>query len=192
MTEHTAAIVRRHIAFQRNGYSADAAARTRFEQLFNEHAADLGRFLHQIVRDRCEAEDLLQETFVVAWREHDVLKEATSPRAWLFGVARNRALMSLRTGRRKARALARLSGRDLRRDDGSEAVAVRDFLVRHLDPDDRALVVLRYVHGFSAAELAEASGLSAAAVRQRTSRACRRVAEALDAAASTEPGRDSR
>jgi RNA polymerase sigma-70 factor (ECF subfamily) len=182
MTEHSAAIDSRGLRLREGAGSAESHAKHRFERVFDQHGAELGRFLHQIVRDRWEAEDLLQETFAAAWREHHALSTATSQRAWLFGVARNRALMSLRRDRRKARALSRLSGRrELQQDDTSEAVAARDFLTRHLDPDDRALVVLRYLHGFSATELAELTGLTAPAIRQRTSRACRRLAAVLDA-----------
>jgi DNA-directed RNA polymerase specialized sigma24 family protein len=57
---------------------------------------------------------------------------------------------------------------------------VRDLLVRVLSPDDRILVVLRYVHSFSAADLAAMTGRSEDAVRQRLSRARRRLLTAFE------------
>ncbi len=42
------------------------------------------------------AQDLLQETFVQAIRSKDKLSNVSSPRAWLFGVARNLAMNSIR------------------------------------------------------------------------------------------------
>jgi RNA polymerase sigma-70 factor, ECF subfamily len=150
------------------------------EELFVRHERKLGRFLAQIVRSRTLAEDLLQETFVVALRQAEQLARVENVEAWLFGIARNRALHALRTRRRAHAALDRLASLvDRSQGDAAEAVAVRDFLVRSLPPDDRILLVLRYVHGFDAVELAAMTGRTPEAVRQQLSRACRKVAASL-------------
>jgi RNA polymerase sigma-70 factor (ECF subfamily) len=150
------------------------------EELFLRHERRLGQFLAQVVRSRTLAEDLLQETFVVAVQERERLSSVENIEAWLYGIARNRALHALRTQRRARAALERLSSLlDGRSQDPGEAVAVRDFLARNLPPDDRILLVLRYFHGFGATELAEMTGRSPEAVRQQLSRACRKLARAL-------------
>lgn len=150
------------------------------EELFRSHAAELGRYLVAMVRDRSLAEDLLQDTFHDALRAEEQLPRIDNPRAWLYGIARNRALRALRGGRRFQRALQRLTARE--RHEGDETiVAVLDLLQRELSPELRALVLLRHLHGFQAAELAEMTGLSPDAVRQRLSRASTRLL-----AASTE------
>jgi RNA polymerase sigma factor (sigma-70 family) len=151
--------------------SADAAA----EDLFRRVEHRLGRFLTQLVRDRQLAEDLLQDTFHDALRGGSGLLEARSPEAWLFGIARNRALMSLRRRRRFDAALQRLSFRAAQHEEEIDVVAVRDLLERTLEPADRSLILLRYLHDFDAVELAEMTGLSADAVRQRLSRARKRL-----------------
>jgi RNA polymerase sigma factor (sigma-70 family) len=92
-------------------------------------------------------------------------------RAWLYGIARHRALGALRRARRLQRAVVRLAGLREAAEEGDEAiVALLDLLERELSPELRALVLLRYVHGFHAAELAEMTGLSPDVVRQRLSR----------------------
>jgi RNA polymerase sigma-70 factor, ECF subfamily len=134
------------------------------------------------MKSRSLAEDLLQETFLVAVRERDRLEGIENVQAWLFGIARNRALVALRRRRRGLGALERLTSRfEQREADSSDALAVRDFLVRNVPPEERILLVLRYVHGFSASELGEMTGRTAEAVRQQLSRACRRLAAALEA-----------
>jgi RNA polymerase sigma factor (sigma-70 family) len=60
-------------------------------------------------------------------------------------------------------------------EDDEALVALLDLLERELSPELRALVLLRYVHGFQAAELAEITGLSPEAVRQRLARGCARL-----------------
>jgi RNA polymerase sigma-70 factor (ECF subfamily) len=168
--------------------ATDAAA---IEALFQAHQGALGRFLAQMVGDRWLADELLQETFLTAVRERQRLDSVARPEAWLFAIARNRALHALRSRARAARALTRLLRERPRSEpDPAEAVAVRDFLRRHLTPHDRALLVLRYVHGFQSRELAGMVGRTPEAIRQELSRARRTLLEKLDeerAQSATEP-----
>jgi DNA-directed RNA polymerase specialized sigma24 family protein len=70
--------------------------------------------------------------------------------------------------------------------DPAEAIAVRDFITSHLTPEERILLVLRYVHGFSSGELAEITGRSSDAVRQQLSRATRALAGHMKAESPTD------
>jgi RNA polymerase sigma-70 factor (ECF subfamily) len=157
--------------------STDAKA---VEELFTGCGERLGRFLAQLVDDRALAEDLLQDTFYDALRHRDALASVRDPEAWLFGIARHRALVSFRSHRRMWRAIGRLAtrGRDQLAPEGTEMVAVRDLLQRHLKPEERSLLVLRYLHGYDAGELSAITGLSPEAVRQRLSRARARLVAA--------------
>jgi RNA polymerase sigma-70 factor, ECF subfamily len=156
------------------GPSAESASEV--ERLFYACELRLGRFLGQMVNDRQLAEDLLQDSFYEALRCGDQLGEIASPEAWIFGIARNRALAALRRRRRLRGALERLVQRPepSERDD-LELLALRDLLERHLDPEDRALLILRYLHGFEATELAAMTGRTPEAVRQRLARAKTRL-----------------
>lgn len=133
-----------------------------------------------MVRDRSLAEDLLQDSFHDALRARSQLLEAPNAEAWLFGIARNRALSALRRRRRLSVALARLPRPRERCDHVQEVMALWDLLERHLDPDERSLLLLRYLHGFEAAELAEIAGITPEAVRQRLSRSRRRLIAAAN------------
>ncbi len=159
-------------------------AQSGVEVLFRAHAQELGRYLVAMVRDRSLAEDLLQDTFYDALRARDQMGSVGNERAWLYGIARHRALRALRRSRRFQRALVRLAAsRDTIQEADEALVALLDLLERELSPEQRALVLLRYVHGFQAAELAELTGLSPEAVRQRLARGRAR----LLARASDEP-----
>jgi RNA polymerase sigma-70 factor, ECF subfamily len=150
---------------------AEHAAPPTVEALFRAHAQELGRYLVAMVRDRALAEDLLQDTFHDALRAWERLDGVGNERAWLYGIARHRALGALRRSRRFQRAVARLAGSGgSTQEADEEVVALLDLLERELDPELRALVLLRYLHGFRAAELAEMTGLSPDAVRQRLAR----------------------
>jgi len=174
---------------------ADGALRQRavaeeaggLEALLQVTEKALGRFLAQVMRDRFLAEDVLQETLLIAFERRAELASVENPRAWLFGVARNRALVALRGLRRARAALERLGRTGDDTADPADAVALRDILVRVLSPDDRMLVVLRYVHSFSAADLAAMTGRSEDAVRQRLSRARRRLLVAFESGDGPSP-----
>jgi RNA polymerase sigma-70 factor (ECF subfamily) len=147
-------------------------AGTYIERLFEAHERRLGQFLVHVVRDRALAEDLLQETFLAAWKARDDLDFVENPEAWLFGIARHRALHALRGAQRFRRAVARMAVAPAIEDEGPAlAVDTLALLHRTLGPEDRALMVLCYVHGFGAPELAEMTGRSPAAIRKRLERA---------------------
>lgn len=151
------------------------------EALFHQHERRLGGFLAQVVSDRSLADDLLQETFLTAVRERGRLPSIGNPEAWLFAIARNRALHALRTRRRAWNAVQRLvRERHEDRSDPADAVAVRDYLARHLKPEERILLILRYVHGYRSHELAQIVGSSPEAIRQKLSRTRRKLIAALD------------
>jgi RNA polymerase sigma-70 factor (ECF subfamily) len=156
------------------------------EQLFREHERGLGQFLRQLVNDHALADDLIQETFLAAAREREKLPSIERPKAWLFQIARNRALHAMRGRRRAFAALQRMAreagirGRHPEApEDPTEAMAVREHLAAHLKPEERALLILRYVHGFKSPELAEIVGRSPDAVRKELSRTRRRLIESL-------------
>jgi len=169
---------------RRNQVLGSQAAAASVEEWFSAYESELGKYLVQFVRDRALAEDLLQETFHDAYGASRTLPDIRNPRAWLFGIARNHALRALRRQRRLERAIARLVPRKEQSPTiDSAAASILNLLESTLAPEDRALVLLRHLHGFDAVELAEMTGRSPAAVRQRLSRARSRL---LDAAAERE------
>lgn len=165
----------------------ERAGMAQLEDLFRRHERPLGQFLRQLVNDPSLADDLIQETFLAAARERAKLPSIEKPKAWLFQIARNRALHAMRSRRRAVSALQRLAaevgirGRNRSEaDDPADAVAVRDHLAQHLKPEERALLILRYVHGFRSPELAEIVGRSPEAIRQELSRTRRKLIESMD------------
>jgi RNA polymerase sigma-70 factor (ECF subfamily) len=154
--------------------AGDDSARA-VEALFRECQHRVGRYLVQLVGDRELAEDLLQDTFHDALRSSGQLPGVRNPEAWIFGIARHRALRALRRRRRFFGALRRLDASPAQASGDEELVAVRDLLARTLSAEDSALVLLRYLHGFDAVELATMTGSTPEAVRQRLSRARARL-----------------
>src|SRR3954466_10046321 len=111
------------------------------ERLFALYERKLGVFLVAMLRDRQLAEDVLQESFAPAHRERVQLVVVDDPEAWLFAIARLRALDALRRRRRMRAAMVRFATRRQEEAQLDPAeVEVLDVLERVLAPDDRALM----------------------------------------------------
>ncbi len=60
-----------------------------FDNLALRWLPDVSRFAQSLTRDVSAAEDLVQETYLRAWRHWNTFKPGSEPRAWLFTIARN-------------------------------------------------------------------------------------------------------
>ncbi|HVC00170.1 MAG TPA: sigma-70 family RNA polymerase sigma factor [Candidatus Dormibacteraeota bacterium] len=77
-----------------------------FEQLLEKYRTPLVSFLYRMVRDQATAEDLAQEAFLRVFRARKSYAPDAKFTTWLFRIATNLALNSLRDGRRRQRELS--------------------------------------------------------------------------------------
>src|SRR5436190_5898404 len=94
-----------------------------FQLALDEHRDSLARFLAATV-GRQEADDCLQETLIAALRAYPRLRAGSNVRAWLFTIARNKALDEHRARVRRPVPVAETS------ESGGGSVALAD------EPDD--------------------------------------------------------
>src|ERR1700730_15588115 len=80
-----------------------------FAQLTGPYARELQVHCYRIVGSLQDAEDLLQETLLAAWRSLEQFEGRSSLRAWLYRIATNRSLDALRASRRRPEALQRMT-----------------------------------------------------------------------------------
>ncbi|MBV1848892.1 sigma-70 family RNA polymerase sigma factor [Catellatospora tritici] len=69
-----------------------AGDRDAFERLYRQYRPGLLAFVVRQVGDRHTAEDVVQETFLVAWRDLDKLRDPAALKTWLFSIAYRRAM----------------------------------------------------------------------------------------------------
>src|ERR1700728_2261022 len=72
-----------------------------FRELTDPYRRELDLHIYRIVGSRHDAEDLLQETLLAAWRGLEQFEGRASLRAWLYRIATNRSLDALRASRRR-------------------------------------------------------------------------------------------
>lgn len=150
-----------------------------FTRLYRRYARPVFLELVARLRRRHDAEDVLQQTFVTAWRALPRLRKPDRFVPWLFRIARNKARDHMR--RDGARGL-RLHDVDLLAAVGDDTQpridAVRD-LVAGLKPRSRTIVLLRAVEGWSAEEVARSQRMSVSTVRRHYNRALAQLRESL-------------
>jgi RNA polymerase sigma factor (sigma-70 family) len=154
-----------------------------FEAFVHNHGSRLVKSLALITLDRGLAEDAAQEAFLQLYLHWDEISARQDPAAWLFRVGMNRCKNYRRTLGRAARLVDHM-GRSLREDDlAGEWSPEIDFVTafKNLPNRQRMAVALRYLAGFSTAQIAQAMGISEGAVGSHLHKArasLRRVLEA--------------
>jgi RNA polymerase sigma-70 factor (ECF subfamily) len=153
-----------------------------FGRIVAAYHAEMLRICVVITRDGALAEEAVQSAWCIAWHKLGSVREAARLRPWLISVAVNEARQLLRKRRRRAEVEtmvdASLQPGGIDPATGIGYVDLQHAL-EHLDPDDRALLALRYVAGFDASELSKAIGISAAGTRTRLKRLLDRLRQEL-------------
>lgn len=137
-------------------------------------------------RGRADAEDVVQEALLRAWKTRASLRDTGHPMPWLLQITRNEALRSL------ARA-----GRDLERttlvaepdpapraapDEWTDTAALRldvEAAMRHLGDDERALVNLRYAEELTHSTIADLMSIPVGTCKVRLHRLRKRLGALL-------------
>ena len=154
-----------------------------FARIVAENHEDMRRVCAVVCGDDDLAEEAVQVAWPIAWRKLGSVREPERLRPWLVSVAVNEAKQLLRKRRRRsevevtAEAPRTQIGIDPAM--GIDLIDLRAAMAR-LDPDDRALLAMRYVAGFNATELATAIGLSPPGTRARLARLLARLKQELD------------
>jgi len=130
-----------------------------------------------ILGDPHEAEDAVQDTFAQAWRDWAALNDPARRRAWLATICvRTTLRLRRRLRARWHHAPVPEEHPDPRQRNGDDLDLVR--ACRLLSPQQRSVVALHYVYGFSLDECAQVMGCRAGTVRPHLHRALLKLREA--------------
>src|SRR6476469_486117 len=80
-----------------------------FRELTEPYRRELQLHVYRMVGSVHDAEDLVQETLLAAWRGLEQFEGRASVRAWLYRIATNRSLDALRARRRRTEDLQRMT-----------------------------------------------------------------------------------
>lgn len=153
--------------------TSDTDKTKRFNQLAEAYSTDLYRYAMWICGNDALAKDLVQETFLRAWRALDSLKEIGAAKSWLITILRREYA---RTFERKVPKFTDIDKVVIPDDDVVEPdeQVERDLLrqgIMTLDSKYRDPLLLQVVFGHSCAEISEQLGISKSAVMTQLFRA---------------------
>jgi len=172
---------------------ADHADRDAFAALFDHYAPRINGYLQRLGTPAGLAEDLTQEVMVTLWRKAALFDPAKSSLGtWLFRIARNRRIDSVRRDRSSAideNDPAFLpsepeevgAAMDARRRDARIRLALRDLPEEQVD-----LVRLAFFEGLTHSQIAELRGLPLGTVKSRIRLAFTRLRRVLEADAEVD------
>ena len=172
-----------------------------FQALTDPYRRELQLHCYRILGSVQDAEDVLQETLLAAWRGLERFECQASVRAWLYRIATNRCLDALRASRRRPQQVPRMTdppsptrhaepiwlqpypdalldgipdeapGPELRYESKETIALAFTVGLQHLPPQQRAVLVLRDVLGYRASEVSEMLDTSEASVNSLLQRA---------------------
>jgi RNA polymerase sigma-70 factor (ECF subfamily) len=158
----------------------DRMKQRRFEALCEPCRTDVFRFCLWLSRSRPVAEEVVQETFLRAWRSLDSLKDGESARSWLLTIARREHARLYERKRHSTVNLDELTHAEsnslaqTHERDPDEVDDVRQAIFA-LEPEHAEPLILQVVMGYSTEEIAKLLGINEGAVSTRLFRARNRL-----------------
>lgn len=156
-----------------------------FGVLVARYRVRFARYTVQMVGNAEDAEEVLQDALVRAYRALDRCENPDRFGAWFFRILTNRC----RTRRKRRLRKEKFEGISLMEEhhtmsrDGAAAFAWREAIgaaLLALPPDHRQAFLLKHVEGLSYEEMAGLTGAGISALKMRVMRACERLRELLD------------
>ena len=153
--------------------------REAFGRLYEAVALDLYRMALYTLGDPQDAEDMVAETFLEAWKGIHNLRETDRFRQWMLRI------LSVRCKRRVARYIQEKGNIDIDDyleeggpDTGGPRAEVRDAMAR-LAPDERQIVLLSVLEGYTMREIAGMLGLPQGTVSSKLHRTLKKLRQML-------------
>ena len=145
----------------------DAAIR----QLYSHYARALHRYVEQFCQDQASADDIVQETFIRAWRHLPRLRTDDRPiRPWLYRVARNLLIDANRAARARPMSAPEQPAAEIGTDSGLDEVLDRQLFsaaLQHLSPAHQSVLVETFYRGGTMATVARELGIPHGTARSR-------------------------
>lgn len=161
--------------------SNDTGRQARFQQLAEAYSTDLYRYAMWICGNDALAKDLVQETFLRAWKALDSLKDVKAAKSWLITILRREYA---RTFERKVPKFTDVEtvvvpeDSELEPDDRTEIRLLRQNIMT-LAPKYREPLLMQVVMGYSCEEISGQLGISKSAVMTQLFRAREQLKEKL-------------
>ncbi|MCY6356186.1 RNA polymerase sigma factor [Clostridium sp. ZS2-4] len=151
----------------------------RFKELVSLVYTDLYKFIFCIVRNKASAEDILQDTLMLAYENFNSLRDHSKFKSWIFTIAKRDAVAFIKKTKREIPSeniildLIRVKEESL-----TESIIINEELARYatsaineLKPEYREVIILKYYSELSFVKIAEVLNINVNTVRVHHMRA---------------------
>ncbi len=147
---------------------------------YDTHAAVYGLAL-SLLKNPHDAEDVMQEVYIRIWESAPNYQAMGKPLAWIFTIARNQAMMSIRAKERTSPKDPAELGTGIGEENLSdpEERIVLNAVMGTLKEEEQMVVILHAVAGMKHREIAEILGVKLSTVLSRYNRALKKLRRAL-------------
>ena len=146
-------------------------ADTAIRQLYASHAQALHRYVERFCPDQASADDIVQETFIRAWRHLPLLSSGDRPvRPWLYRVARNLLIDADRAARSRPITVPAQADEEGSDDKGLSRVLDQQIMadaLHQLSPAHRTVLVETFYRGRTLTKVARQLGIPDSTARSR-------------------------
>ncbi len=153
----------------------------KYALLIEAHSQDLYKYALWLCKDKNMAEDVMQETFLRAWKSLDSLREAKAAKSWLFTIFRRehaRQFERKQFDYKDVEHMDTIADANMGYDSRPEAFALRNALVK-LPEKYREPLEMQVLGGFSCDDIANMLGISSSSVMTRLFRARKKMRHIL-------------
>jgi RNA polymerase sigma-70 factor, ECF subfamily len=162
-----------------------------FNDLYERYHQDVFQFLFYMVRNREQAEDLMQEVYIRVLKSYQHFEGKSSEKTWLFSIARNVAIDSFRKQKGwKQKIMEKFDWSTQQVKDEypiPEEIAMQkeeiQLMYKGLENctvDQRMVIIMRYIQELSITETAEALGWTESKVKTTQHRALKSLKKNME------------
>lgn len=165
------------------GQVSDAARTSQFEAMVNAYSKDLYRYGIWLTKDAHVAEDLVQETFLRAWKAMDQLKDPKAVKSWLFTIYRRENARRFEKIRPDTSPIDDINIDQFAQIEDSfaktEVIALRESL-KELPEEYLEPLLMQVLGGYTCDEIGEVLNIKSGAVMTRLFRARKKMQALLE------------
>ncbi len=141
-----------------------------FDRLYRRYYKRVLGFAMRITQRSDSAEEVVDDTMFTVWRKAGDFAGRSRPSTWIFGIAYRKALKAAQRTPAASHEIDPDTVADDRQLEGLEAIFLREQVAQaigRLPPEQRAVVELTYLHGYTYAEIAEIAECPLGTVKTR-------------------------
>ena len=157
-----------------------------FRYLFESYYNRLTAYILTYTQNKMEAEDIVQQAFINLWEDREKLHEIRSPKNYLYAIAYNRYVDSIRNEKKRSKLLDDIWERSLamkiEEDNETQQIRIKKLksIIETLPTRCKEIILMNKIQGIKYKEIAEILGISVKTVETQMRIAFKKIREGFE------------